>query len=58
VNDKIFVRDIFLLKFGRAKDAEELLKNGSSIAKKTGIRPTRAMTDLTGPSYTFVLEST
>ncbi len=54
----ILVRDIFQLKFGKAKDAKALWKEGQSIAKKVGYGPARALTDLTGPYYIFVMEST
>jgi hypothetical protein len=53
----ILVRDIFNLKFGKAKDARNLLKEASEIGKKFGFEPRRALTDLTGPSYTLVMES-
>lgn len=54
----ILVRDVFQLKFGKAREATALWKEGAAIAEKTGYGPTRALTDLTGPFYTFVLEST
>jgi hypothetical protein len=53
----IVVRDIFYLKFGKAKEAKELLKEGQKINKEFGFENTRALTDLTGKSYTLVLES-
>jgi hypothetical protein len=54
----IVVRDIFHLKFGKAREAKELLKEGIDIIKGTGYAGTmRAMTDLTGRSYTLVMES-
>lgn len=54
----ILVRNVFQLKFGKAKDAKELWKVGSAIAKKVGFGSSRAMTDLTGSFYTFVMENT
>lgn len=54
----ILVRDIFHLKFGKAKDAKVLLAEGEKINKEFGFDNTRVLTDLTGPSYTLVLEST
>jgi hypothetical protein len=55
----ILVRDIFQLKFGKAKEAINLWKDGSAIIKKLEYGPERLLTDLVGPSYyTFVMEST
>jgi hypothetical protein len=54
----ILVRDVFQLKFGKARDAKALWKKGTAINKKLGNGPGRAMVDLTGPFYTFVLERT
>lgn len=54
----ILVRDIFHLKFGKAKDAVSSLKEARDLNKKYGFDKTRALTDLvTGQSYTLVLES-
>ncbi len=53
----ILVRDIFNLKFGKAKDAKTLLTDAKELNKKYGFDSTRALTDLTGPSYRLVLES-
>jgi len=53
----IVVRNVFQLKFGKAKEVKALWKEGSKISKKYG-GPSRAMTDYVGPFYTFVLEST
>ncbi len=53
----IIVRDIFQLKFGKAKEAKELIKAGREITSKAGYKLGRAMTDLTGKSYTLVLET-
>lgn len=55
----ILVRDIFQLKFGKAKEAVAHWKQGTAIIKKLGYGPERLLTDLVGPSYyTFVMEST
>lgn len=54
----ILVRDVFRLRFGKAKDARALLKEGLRIAQKEGFPLDRALTDVTGPFYTLVLEST
>lgn len=55
----IVVRDIFHLKFGKAKDAKTLLAEARGINEKYGFKNTRALTDLvTSHSYTLILEST
>ncbi len=54
----ILVRDIFHLKFGKAKDAKELIKEGNEIIKKYGFEKSRVLTDLvTSNSYTIIKES-
>jgi hypothetical protein len=54
----ILVRDVFRLKFGRAKEATALVKEGAIIAKRVGYGAQRQLMDLTGTYYTLVLEST
>ena len=54
----IIVRDVFRLKFGRAKEVKALWKEGAGIETQLGGGPSRAMVDLIGPYYTLVLEST
>ena len=54
----ILVRDVFRLKFGKAKEAKALVAEGRRIAQKVGYGAQRALVDLTGPYYTLVLEST
>jgi hypothetical protein len=53
----IVVRDIFQIKFGKMKEVVALWREGQGILKQTGHSPSRVMTDVTGPYYTFVLES-
>ena len=53
----IVVRDIFNLKFGKAKDAKALMSEAKEITKKYGFNQMRALTDLTGQSYRLILES-
>jgi hypothetical protein len=58
-NAMIVVRNVFQLKFGKAKEAVALLKEGLAIQKKalSGVEfSTRVLTDVTGPFYTLVLE--
>jgi hypothetical protein len=53
----IVVRNVFRLKFGKARDALALWKEGREIARRTGSgEKMRAMTDLVGPFYTLVME--
>jgi hypothetical protein len=54
----ILVRDVFQLKFGKAREAKELWKEGAKIDAAQGYRPAQAMADLTGQYYTFVTERT
>ncbi len=53
----IVVRNIFQLKFGKAKDAKALVKESLELFKKYGHATPRYMTDLTGEFYTLVMES-
>ena len=57
----IVVRNVFQLKFGKAKEAVALMKEGLTIQKRlmSGMEySTRVLTDVTGPFYTLVLEIT
>jgi hypothetical protein len=55
----IVVRNVFRLKFGKAKEAVALLKEGITIQKRAGIEMNqRILTDLVGEFYTIVLEIT
>jgi hypothetical protein len=57
----IVVRNVFQLKFGKAREAIALFKEGISIQKRVSTKPeisTRLLTDVTGPFYTVVLEIT
>lgn len=54
----IVVRNVFRLKFGKAREAKALWEEARGIFKQSGAAPFRAATDLTGPFYTFVLEAT
>ena len=55
----IVVRNVFQLKFGKARDAIALWKEGREIARRVGgeTSPPRAMTDLVGKFYTLVIEN-
>jgi hypothetical protein len=59
--DMVVIRNVFRLKFGKAREAVALFKEGIAIQKKLGASAgidvsTRLLTDVTGPFYTVVLE--
>lgn len=55
----ILVRDVFRLRFGKARDALALWQEGLDFLRRShGTRDARLLTDLTGPYYTLVLETT
>lgn len=55
----ILVRDVFRLKFGKARDALAVWKEMAEQAARTGMMPPpRILTDLVGPYYTLVMETT
>lgn len=54
----IVVRNVFRLKFGKAREARAALKPVADKATEKGYGPTRLMFDLVGPFYTVVMEST
>ena len=57
----IVIRNVFQLKYGKAREAIAIMKEGLAIQKRalTGVEfSTRLLTDVTGPFYTVVLELT
>src|SRR5262245_66686978 len=57
----VIIRNVFKLKFGKAREAVALVKEGldiqKRIAQKAGVDfRSRVLTDVTGPFYTLVLE--
>ena len=59
----VVIRNVFHLKFGKAREAVALFKEGIAIQKKLGASAgidvsSRLLTDLSGPFYTVVLEIT
>lgn len=57
----IVIRNVFQLKFGKAREAVALMKEGVAIQKRALAGTdfsTRVLTDVTGPFYTLVLELT
>lgn len=53
----ILVRNVFRLKFGKAREALALWQEGLDVRRRAGYREARVLTDLTGPFYTLVLET-
>jgi len=55
----VVIRNVFQLKFGKAKEAVALIREGVALQKKAGANYSqRILTDVTGPFYTVVLELT
>jgi len=55
----ILVRDVFRLKFGKAREALATWKEMAEQGRRTGMMsPPRILTDLVGPYYTLVMETT
>ena len=52
----IVVRNVFRLRVGAAREAQELWKENHAMFTRLGYGPFRALVDVTGPFYTFVLE--
>ena len=52
----LVVRTVFQLKFGKAQEVKTHLKDIMDYNKKLGISNMRALFDITGPSYTLVME--
>ena len=53
----IVVRNVFRLRFGAAREVKALWAEGRAIGERLGGSPMRALVDVTGPFYTFVLEA-
>src|SRR5262249_1654240 len=56
----ILVRDVFRLKFGKAREGLAVWREMSEQGRRSGAMPTppRILTDLVGPYYTLVMETT
>jgi hypothetical protein len=57
----IVIRNVFRLKFGKAREAVALMKEGLAVHNRVMAGQqfsTRVLTDVTGPFYTLVLEIT
>jgi len=54
----ILVRDVFQVKFGKMKEAKALARQDIDFQKRYGMSQSRFLTDLTGPYYTLIMETT
>ena len=54
----IVVRNVFRLKFGKAREAQEAMNHILEISRPLGFTESRILTDVTGPFYTLVHEMT
>jgi len=55
----IVVRNVFQLKYGKAREALAIMKEGAAIQKRLAAEGSpRLLTDVTGRHYTLVLEMT
>ena len=54
----IVVRDVFSLKFGKARDAKALNQELVKLVPENELKNYRILFDLVGPAYTMVFEST
>ena len=54
----IIVRDVFRLKFGKAKDAKALMLESKKLMDEDSLKTNRVLFDLVGPAYTMVIEFT
>ena len=57
----VVIRNVFRLKFGKARESVAIVKEGLEIQKRIAATvgvdfPSRLLTDVTGPFYTLVLE--
>jgi hypothetical protein len=58
IKTMILVRDVFSLKFGKARDVKALMQESKKLMTADEIKNTRVLFDLVGPAYTMVLEGT
>ena len=54
----ILVRDVFRLKFGKARDVKTLMQDSKKFMSEDQLKNSRVLFDLVGHSYTMVLETT
>jgi hypothetical protein len=53
----IVVRNVFRLKFGKAREATAMWKEGAAMFRANGMPSARLLTDVTGTFYTLVMET-
>ncbi len=53
----IVVRDVFRLKFGKARDVKALMQETKKFMSPEQAKNSRVLFDLVGPAYTMVLET-
>ena len=53
----IIVRDVFRLKFGKAKDVKAVMQDSKKLQTESQQKNSRILFDLVGPAYTMVLEN-
>jgi hypothetical protein len=54
----IVIRDVFKLKFGKARDAQAAMRELRPLLERLGMPGARVLSDLVGEYYTMVLETT
>ncbi len=54
----IVIRNVFQLKFGKAKEARALIEENQKILKKYNYGAARFLSDVTGPFYILEMEFT
>ncbi len=53
----IIVRNVFRLKFGKAKEVKAIMQDSKKIMNESQLKNSRVLFDVVGPSYTMVLEN-
>ena len=53
----IVVRDVFQLKFGKAREAIAIMRDAMKVEDNSRYRTSRVLVDLTGDYYQLVMES-
>jgi len=54
----ILVRDVFRLKFGKAREVKALMQESKKLMDAEDLKNSRLLFDLVGTSYTMVMEFT
>lgn len=53
----IIVRNVFRLKFGKAKEVKAIMQDSKKIMNESQLKNSRVLFDVVGPAYTMVLEN-